>query len=50
VLTLPVLAVVPMMQSAVEQKRALRNRLMMGFGFGTTVVACAAVVVYTLVR
>jgi hypothetical protein len=50
VLTLPVLAVVPMMQSAVEQKRAFRNRLVMGVGFGTTVVACAAVVIYTLVR
>jgi polysaccharide chain length determinant protein (PEP-CTERM system associated) len=50
VLALPVLAVVPMMQSAVEQKRAFRNQLVMGFGFGTTVLACAAVVAYTLVR
>lgn len=50
VLTLPVLAVVPMMRSAAEQKRMFRHRFVIGIGFGTTVVACAAVVVYTLVR
>lgn len=50
VLGMPVLAVVPFMQSAVEQKRALRNRVLIGVGFGSTVVVCLSVVVYTLVR
>jgi polysaccharide chain length determinant protein (PEP-CTERM system associated) len=50
VLTLPVLAVVPLMQSADEKKWAFRRQLVMGVGFGTTVLACFAVVVYTIVR
>ena len=50
VLSLPVLAVVPFMQSATERRRTLRNRILLGVSFSTTIVACAAVVVYTLVR
>jgi polysaccharide chain length determinant protein (PEP-CTERM system associated) len=50
VLSLPVLAVVPFMQSAAERRRALRNQILVGLGFSTTIVTCAGVVVYTLVR
>jgi polysaccharide chain length determinant protein (PEP-CTERM system associated) len=50
VLALPVLAVVPLMESAAEKRWAFRKRLLMGFGFGTTVLACLAVVAYTIVR
>jgi hypothetical protein len=50
VLTLPVLAVVPLMQSEIEKHRAFRNHMVMGVGLGTTVLVCMAVVVYTLVR
>jgi polysaccharide chain length determinant protein (PEP-CTERM system associated) len=50
VLSLPVLAVVPLMRSDVERRRALRNRVIMGVGLGTAVAACLAVVVYTFVR
>ena len=50
ILTLPVLAVVPLMQSASEERRAFRNRLLIGAGLGTTVLVCLAVVAYTIVR
>jgi polysaccharide chain length determinant protein (PEP-CTERM system associated) len=50
VLTLPVLAVVPFMQSDRDRKKAFRRRFVIGFGLGSTVVACLAVVVYTFVR
>jgi polysaccharide chain length determinant protein (PEP-CTERM system associated) len=49
-LTLPVLAVVPYMQSGQEKRRATRRRAIVGFGLATTVVGCLALVVYTFVR
>jgi uncharacterized protein involved in exopolysaccharide biosynthesis len=50
VLTLPVLAVVPLMESAREQRRRSRILLFARVVMGMTVAACAAIVVYTLVR
>jgi polysaccharide chain length determinant protein (PEP-CTERM system associated) len=50
VLTLPVLAVVPFMQTAVEKRKAFQFQLLLGIGFGTVVAACLGVVVYTMVR
>jgi uncharacterized protein involved in exopolysaccharide biosynthesis len=50
VLALPVLAVVPFMQSAAEEKRTFRFQLVMACGFSATVLACTLVVVYTFVR
>ena len=50
VLALPVLAVVPLMQSEDERKRLFRRRLMFGCGAGCTVALCFAAVAYTLVR
>jgi len=49
-LTLPVLAVVPLMQSDDDRARAKRRRLVMNVGLGSTVIGCLAVLVYTLVR
>jgi polysaccharide chain length determinant protein (PEP-CTERM system associated) len=50
VLGLPVLAVVPLMQSNTERRRTFRLRLLVNLGLGTTVAACLAVVTYTFVR
>ena len=50
VLSLPVLATVPFMQSHDEQKRARRRRIAANIGFAWSVAACFAVVIYTLVR
>jgi polysaccharide chain length determinant protein (PEP-CTERM system associated) len=50
VLALPVLAVVPIMMSDKDRRRLRRRRALMGFGLGSTVMACMAVVVYTFVR
>jgi hypothetical protein len=50
VLTLSVLAVIPLMQSAAEKRRAARRRFIVSFGLGSTVVGCIAVLVYTFVR
>ena len=50
ILTLPVLAVVLLMQSDEDRARATRRRLVMGVGFGSTVLGCLAVLVYTFVR
>ena len=50
VLTLPVLAVVPLMQSDEDRNRATRRRLFMGVGLCSTVLGCLAVLVYTFVR
>ncbi len=50
VLGIPVLAVVPLMQSNTERRRAFRLRTLMNMGFGATVAACLAVVAYTFVR
>lgn len=49
-LTLPVLAVVPLMQSDEDRERATRRRLFMSVGLGSTVLGCLAVLVYTFVR
>ena len=49
-LTLPVLAVVPLMQSDADRRRNMRKRLLMGIGLGGAVVGCLAVLVYTFVR
>ncbi len=49
-LALPVLAVVPLMQSNDERRRARRRRLYLGLGLGSTVVGCLAVLIYTFVR
>jgi polysaccharide chain length determinant protein (PEP-CTERM system associated) len=48
-LSLPVLAVVPLMQSAAEAQWAFRKRLVLGLGFGATVAGCLAIVAYTLI-
>jgi polysaccharide chain length determinant protein (PEP-CTERM system associated) len=50
VLSLPVLAVVPIMLSAAERRRQRRRRYLVGVGLGSTVAACLAVVIYTFVR
>ena len=50
VLHLPVLAIVPLMESSTERSHAFRRKLMVNVGLAATVVACVAVVVYTLVR
>jgi polysaccharide chain length determinant protein (PEP-CTERM system associated) len=50
VLSLPVLAVVPAMESKEEQGRAKVRRLGLGLGLGSVVAVCLAVVAYTLVR
>ena len=49
-LALPVLAVVPLMQSDTERRSVRRRRLLLGVGLGTTVTACLAVLAYTFVR
>jgi len=50
VLSLPVLAVVPLMQSGGERRRGFRKRIVIGIGLGSIVTACLAVLVYTFVR
>jgi hypothetical protein len=50
VLTLPVLAVVPLMRSNEDRARAARRKLIMGVGLTSTVLGCLAVLVYTFVR
>jgi len=50
VLSLPVLAVVPLMESVEEHRHRRRLRLLMGMGFGAVVVVCLAVVTYTFIR
>ena len=50
VLSLPVLAIVPAMQSVAESRRNFKVRLAIHAGCATTVIACLAVVVYTYVR
>ncbi len=47
VLNLPVLAVVPFMQSTAEQKHQFRRGLLMNIGLGSTVVGCLALVAYS---
>ena len=50
VLSLPVLAVIPVMLSNAERRRLLRRRVAVGVGLGATIMGAFAVVVYTLVR
>jgi len=50
VLSLPVLATVPFMQSHDEQRKAHRRRIALNLGCAGSVIACLALVVYTLVR
>jgi polysaccharide chain length determinant protein (PEP-CTERM system associated) len=49
-LTLPVLAVVPLMQSDEDRERTTRRRLITNVGLGGTVLGCFAVLLYTFVR
>jgi protein tyrosine kinase modulator len=49
-LSLPVLAVVPLMQSDEERRRTRRRRWVVGLGLGSTVAGCMAVLIYTFVR
>jgi polysaccharide chain length determinant protein (PEP-CTERM system associated) len=49
-LALPVLAVVPLMQSTDERRRNRRRRFYYGIGLGSTVVGCLAILIYTFVR
>jgi uncharacterized protein involved in exopolysaccharide biosynthesis len=48
-LAFPVLAVVPLMESDQERRRTTRRKWLMGFGLGSTVAGCLAVLVYTFV-
>jgi len=49
-LALPVLAVVPNMESNDERRRTRRRRFYLGVGLGSTVVGCMAILIYTFVR
>jgi polysaccharide chain length determinant protein (PEP-CTERM system associated) len=49
-LSLPVLAVVPLMESDAERRRALRRRVAIYGLCGCTVAGCLSVLVYTFVR
>jgi hypothetical protein len=49
VLNLPVLAVVPMMQSAPERQRSMRRQLFLNLGLGSTVLSCLLVLAYTFI-
>ncbi len=49
-LQVPVLAVVPFMQSDEERKRAFRQRWLLRLGLSTAIMVCLAVVAYTLIR
>ncbi len=47
---LPVLAVVPLMKSEQERRRARRLQFLLNAGLGSTVVVCLAVLAYSIVR
>lgn len=49
VLALPVLAVVPLMESEAERRAAFRKRIFLTAGLGSTVAICAAVVAYAFI-
>ncbi|HKW01035.1 MAG TPA: GNVR domain-containing protein [Vicinamibacterales bacterium] len=49
-LALPVLAVVPIMESNEERRRTRRRKFYLGVGLGSTVVGCLAILIYTFVR
>jgi uncharacterized protein involved in exopolysaccharide biosynthesis len=46
VLSLPVLAVVPIMRSQAERRADFRKRLLLNLGLGSTVAVCTAVLAY----
>jgi polysaccharide chain length determinant protein (PEP-CTERM system associated) len=48
--TLPVLAVVPLMMSGKEKKKAFRQRVLLNVGCGSAVLVCVALLTYTFVR
>jgi len=48
-LSLPVLAVVPLMMSDVERRAQFRRRLIMNLGLGSTVAVCIAVLAYSII-
>ncbi len=48
VVGLPVLAVVPLMQSDADTKRLRRRRWIVGLGLGSTVAGCLAVFAYAV--
>jgi polysaccharide chain length determinant protein (PEP-CTERM system associated) len=50
VVSLPVLAVVPLMQSDLERRSGRRRRVLMTIGLGSAVAGCLAVLVFALVR
>jgi polysaccharide chain length determinant protein (PEP-CTERM system associated) len=50
ILALPVLAVVPAMQSDDEKQRTFRRRVAANVAFGSTVAVCLAVVAYAFLR
>jgi uncharacterized protein involved in exopolysaccharide biosynthesis len=49
VLSLPVLAVVPLMRSETERRAAFRKRVLLNVGLGSTVAVCLAVLAYSFV-
>jgi len=49
VLALPVLAVVPLMESESERRSKFRRRLILNLGLGSTVAVCLAVITYSFV-
>ncbi|HUL71535.1 MAG TPA: GNVR domain-containing protein [Vicinamibacterales bacterium] len=49
-LALPVLAVVPVMESTDERHRTRRRKLLWGIGLGGAVAGCFAILIYTFVR
>jgi polysaccharide chain length determinant protein (PEP-CTERM system associated) len=48
-LSLPVLAVVPLMRSDAERRAEFRKQLLLNLGLGSTVAVCLAVLAYTFV-
>jgi polysaccharide chain length determinant protein (PEP-CTERM system associated) len=48
--SLPVLAVVPLMRSGKEEKKAFRHRVLLNAGCGSAVLVCVALLTYTFVR
>ena len=49
-LSFPVLAVVPLMQSDQDRRRARKRKWITGVALGSTVAGCLAVLFYTFVR
>ncbi|MEQ1757811.1 MAG: GNVR domain-containing protein [Vicinamibacterales bacterium] len=50
VLNLPVLAIVPVMQSGQEKRQQFKKRLFLNIGLGSTVVGCVAIVAYSFYK